>query len=326
MKKFAVGFASLLLVGSLAAFAACDDGVRDDGTVPGNYREVSVQQAVQALDAVGADNLLGDTSADDWSLGMSVSGKASLSAEQGDDRYSVSAESGMQFSIGAGESDELALLLSSENSVSLEQVVDTETAVSSDADVNLYIADQYLYLNIAATASAGGSQSTDTTKTKVPLDLGGTPSLPSTPSGSEIDFSTLLTDMADYGASISIDDSSGVKLRVSFTGEALDEVLREVFGSMYPVDSSSLDLQLGADAAVETYFVINAEGKLVSVSAKVDVDVTILDAKFDMTTGGYYGDTGNDIVFGCDASFAFEVGDVDVRLPGDLDTYPEGIL
>ena len=65
MKKLWTAFACLLLVGVLAALSACG-GVQSDGSVPGDYRSVTVAEAVQALDAVGAESPLGDTSAEGW--------------------------------------------------------------------------------------------------------------------------------------------------------------------------------------------------------------------------------------------------------------------
>ena len=321
MKKLWTAFACLLLVGVLAALSACG-GVQSDGSVPGDYRSVTVQEAVQALEAVGAESPLGDTSAEGWSFGAKARAEASVTAEQGSASLEAEARSEMQLSIGAGEQDELIFLMACENSAEAHGSLADDAAADAAARANVYIDGENLYLDIGAEASAGGAADSSSYKKKIPLDLG-IPSLPQIPGAAEADFASLLNSLAESGADIAIDDSDGVKVRASFSTAALEELLREVLGSIYPVDASTLDLRIGAGAAAQVFLVVDGEGQFASLSVKADFEATVAAATFDMATGEYI-EEGKDISFRCKASAALEAGDVSVDLPGDLDTYPEG--
>lgn len=321
MKKLWTAFACLLLVGVLAALSACG-GVQSDGSVPGDYRSVTVQEAVQALEAVGAESPLGDTSAEGWSFGAKARAEASVTAEQGSASLEAEARSEMQLSIGAGEQDELIFLLACENSAEAHGALADDAAADAAARANVYIDGENLYLDIGAEASAGGAADSSSYKKKIPLDLG-IPSLPQIPGAAEADFASLLNALAESGADIAIDDSDGVKVRASFSTAALEELLREVLGSIYPVDASTLDVRIGAGAAAQVFLVVDGEGQFTSLSVKADFEATVAAATFDMATGEYI-EEGKDISFRCKASAALEAGDVSVDLPGDLDTYPEG--
>mgnify|MGYP005782642581 FL=1 len=321
MKKLWTAFTCLLLVGVLAALSACG-GVQSDGSVPGDYRSVTVQEAVQALEAVGAESPLGDPSAEGWSFGAKARAEASVTAEQGSASLEAEARSEMQLSIGAGEQDELIFLLACENSAEAHGSLADDAAADAAARANVYIDGENLYLDIGAEASAGGAADSSSYKKKIPLDLG-IPSLPQIPGAAEADFASLLNSLAESGADIAIDDSDGVKVRASFSTAALEELLREVLGSIYPVDASTLDLRIGAGAAAQVFLVVDGEGQFASLSVKADFEATVAAATFDMATGEYI-EEGKDISFRCKASAALEAGDVSVDLPGDLDTYPEG--
>lgn len=321
MKKLWTALACLLLVGVLAALSACG-GVQSDGSVPGDYRSVTVQEAVQALEAVGAESPLGDPSAEGWSFGAKARAEASVTAEQGSASLEAEARSEMQLSIGAGEQDELIFLLACENSAEAHGSLADDAAADAAARANVYIDGENLYLDIGAEASAGGAADSSSYKKKIPLDLG-IPSLPQTPGAAEADFASLLNSLAESGADIAIDDSDGVKVRASFSTAALEELLREVLGSIYPVDASTLDVRIGAGAAAQVFLVVDGEGQFASLSVKADFEATVAAATFDMATGEYI-EEGKDISFRCKASAALEAGDVSVDLPGDLDTYPEG--
>lgn len=321
MKKLWTALACLLLVGVLAALSACG-GVQSDGSVPGDYRSVTVQEAVQALEAVGAESPLGDPSAEGWSFGAKARAEASVTAEQGSASLEAEARSEMQLSIGAGEQDELIFLLACENSAEAHGSLADDAAADAAARANVYIDGENLYLDIGAEASAGGAADSSSYKKKIPLDLG-IPSLPQIPGAAEADFASLLNSLAESGADIAIDDSDGVKVRASFSTAALEELLREVLGSIYPVDASTLDVRIGAGAAAQVFLVVDGEGQFTSLSVKADFEATVAAATFDMATGEYI-EEGKDISFRCKASAALEAGDVSVDLPGDLDTYPEG--
>ena len=321
MKKLWTALTCLLLVGVLAALSACG-GVQSDGSVPGDYRSVTVAEAVQALDAVGAESPLGDTSAEGWSFGAKARAEASVTAEQGSASLEAEARSEMQLSIGAGEQDELIFLMACENSAEAHGSLADDTAADAAARANVYIDGENLYLDIGAEASAGGAADSSSYKKKIPLDLG-IPSLPQIPGAAEADFASLLNALAESGADIAIDDSDGVKVRASFSTAALEELLREVLASIYPVDASKLDLRIGAGAAVQVFLVVDGEGQFTSLSVKADFEATVAAATFDMATGEYI-EEGKDSSFRCKASAALEAGDVSVDLPGDLDTYPEG--
>lgn len=321
MKKLWTALTCLLLVGVLAALSACG-GVQSDGSVPGDYRSVTVQEAVQALEAVGAESPLGDPSAEGWSFGAKGRAEASVTAEQGSASLEAEARSEMQLSIGAGEQDELIFLLACENSAEAHGSLADDAAADAAARANVYIDGENLYLDIGAEASAGGAADPISYKKKIPLDLG-IPSLPQIPGAAEADFASLLNALAESGADIAIDDSDGVKVRASFSTAALEELLREVLGSIYPVDASTLDVRIGAGAAAQVFLVVDGEGQFTSLSVKADFEATVAAATFDMATGEYI-EEGKDISFRCKASAALEAGDVSVDLPGDLDTYPEG--
>lgn len=321
MKKLWTALVCLLLVGVLAALSACG-GVQSDGSVPGDYRSVTVQEAVQALEAVGAESPLGDTSAEGWSFGAKARAEASVTAEQGSASLEAEARSEMQLSIGAGEQGDLVFLMACENSAEAHGSLADDAAADAAARANVYIDGENLYLDIGAEASAGGAADSSSYKKKIPLDLG-IPSLPQIPGAAEADFASLLNALAESGADIAIDDSDGVKVRASFSTVALEELLREVLGSIYPVDASTLDLRIGAGAAAQVFLVVDGEGQFTSLSVKADFEATVAAATFDMATGEYI-EEGKDISFRCKASAALEAGDVSVDLPGDLDTYPEG--
>ena len=321
MKKLWTALTCLLLVGVLAALSACG-GVQSDGSVPGDYRSVTVQEAVQALEAVGAESPLGDPSAEGWSFGAKARAEASVTAEQGSASLEAEARSEMQLSIGAGEQDELIFLMACENSAEAHGSLADDAAADAAARANVYIDGENLYLDIGAEASAGGAADPISYKKKIPLDFG-IPSLPQIPGAAEADFASLLNALAESGAEIAIDDSDGVKVRASFSTAALEELLREVLGSIYPVDASTLDLRIGAGAAAQVFLVVDGEGQFTSLSVKADFEATVAAATFDMATGEYI-EEGKDISFRCKASAALEAGDVSVDLPGDLDTYPEG--
>ena len=183
MKKLWTALTCLLLVGVLAALSACG-GVQSDGSVPGDYRSVTVAEAVQALEAVGAESPLGDPSAEGWSFGAKGRAEASVTAEQGSASLEAEARSEMQLSIGAGEQDELIFLLACENSAEAHGSLADDAAADAAARANVYIDGENLYLDIGAEASAGGAADSSSYKKKIPLDLG-IPSLPQIPGAAE---------------------------------------------------------------------------------------------------------------------------------------------
>ena len=314
MKKLlALGCAAVLL-GGTAAFAASGG---DSAVIKGNYTKPSAEELNAAIDAIDEEKLFGDTSAEDYSFGISVRGDLSVevtSSEgsvnmEGDAEYAFSAaKDGMA---GAGK----ASLSMQANGAQLPSDISMETQLYND--------DAYLYMQ--ATLSEGGTEASIGGKLSyeklyaLAEELAGdlsaavlTESAPPTtlPAPQAPDLAEAIAQLEAAGVEVGLDAADGVKLRFT-AGDAYFAALEaEAETAGTPIEFS--------DKTLEIYLYINEEGLFEQFSAVVDIAFDVKDEE-------------NPGSVAMRANFVLKQENVKPQLPSDLgdeNKYPslDGLL
>lgn len=335
MKKILSLITALLLVFALAMFAACSGGsVADTGKIEGNYKEPTSEELNAALESIDASKLFGDMSAEDWKFGVNVSADLSASVKMGTTEMgSASVELSYLFNVAAGEAG-LDMKGAGSVSATVKESMTEEDGSSSmqtmEATAKAYNDSEYVYLN--ATAKQTGKEDA-TIKGNLSFDtimsiVGGY--LPMAADEeveggltSGFDLTEIVAMLDTYGLKLEMDNSNGLKIKLSASKETFDAIVDTVIGMMgvYDAEESESSFIQFTTAVFELYIQIDKDGKFVAVAANFNI-VASVDASAMMSANAA---ADNNMTVTAKGVFAVEASSKTASLPADLNTYTEDL-
>ena len=320
MKKFLMTAACGLLAFSLSVFAACGDDTPKKGTVEGDFSqeatETEVTDAADALDsAFESGTLIGDVESEDWSFGAALSAEAEIKFTVDGESSTTSFSLDYKLTGAPGETDSLAL--AGAGSFSLKGEESADMSVYNDAD-NVYIdmssAEGGAKIRMSWSAlfetigSLGGSMlpAAMAADTQLPAESqpgGSEPGASDTATEEENWFADLFLSLTEAGFKIYVDDSDGVKVKISATDSVMAALAADL-GS----DTGAAGLAFEEGAVLDAYIAMDKDGALSQVSAVVDISAT-------MTMEGAA------VGFALSGNISVSSFDGKVELPSDLSSY-----
>lgn len=277
MKKILAILMAAALSLSVFAFAACGNDV---GVISGNYKEATAEEAVEELEKVELSGLFGDVTASDWSFGLALTAEqsASVSGKADGDSVTASESAAAEYKMvvsktstgvdvkGAGEAS-FSYVYSipasfSEGEVAEEGEFEFETNVYNDAN-NAY----FTY---------------DDTNYYMEMGLGGMITYALTMfSAGTVDMSDLDYDAEDiaalmeqYNMTLSMDASSGLKLKLSASEDTFKEYIDQWVSEMTEGYGYNVTYELNT-ATLDVYFAIDANGQFSGFGVNYNVNATV---------------------------------------------------
>lgn len=314
MKKILAVVLSLLLVCTFGFMVGCDkpsDSESDDITkseidavTKGDYKEPTDAELEQALTSISIDNLFGDMTKEDWKFGLEVKADVSGSAINGEETYEADGSVEYKVSIakaatgldikGAGAAN-LTLKYPMSVSSAPEGEENTATAVQTVQSVlqaNIYNDSEMVYLGAS---KKDGDAEAEELKIKISYEaigamlqeiIGGFDqnTQPYAEAGTETGFDQVLATMKQLGIKVLMDNSDGIKIKISADKNALNNILLMVLqlvgDSELPMagDASQtpqLPVSISDQSKVEIYFVVDKDGKFVAFASKAELGATV---------------------------------------------------
>ena len=358
MKKVFAALAAAAMALSVCAFTGCDfNSNTDDNKKPeivnpddnngdgenkgdeennegdkGGYREVTDEELEAIIGGIDTEKLLAEdvtgtvinaTLSGEFSMGYFASGSASAEI---DTKLSVDEELN---TFGTGNATVKAEYFYFEDGNPITQ--------SIDADGKTYFDGQYLYAE--ATGSALGTELGDDTKVKLNIAringvlLGLAAQGPDDGEGGEVGdglqsyltLSNMLAMAKEYSINIAVDDSDGIKFKLSATEQtfwtALETAARQGYFGEQDIDPVTMVAVMKASVTFNTflfdvYFSIDKDGAFESVSVDMDFDIKVAGAFMTLVTGS---------VLPLPDLTASLTGSVKLYTHSEIVTIPEGI-
>lgn len=312
----------LLIAGMMLSFVGC--GEKDNYAVKGKYQEVTYEEAATKLSALDSEKLLEETQTEE-ALGISASVgldklALSFSAGSGEQALSMNVDANLKASYALKIGTEVQGAGSVSGKIKAEGNALGIDPVDQAIDVELSNENELLYLY--------NKKDEEGTPSKVKMsledimenlefsygDLGMTfaEELPDTssPDMGGIEMDGILSNLNEYGLKYYVDDSDGLKFKVSATKDTLLKTMESAAEN----DPWFSVLELGKKDtfAIDFYLSVDAEGHLEKIALDVNVDITL---------SGGIGENAASVSFTAKGGFSFEVKTVTVTLPSDLDAY-----
>lgn len=264
MKKFLAIIASAILAVCMFAFAACDNNGNNDnsGVVAGDYKEPTEDELKTTIDDVDEDKIF-----------------------EGLTGYELDAKFNVNISADGTDSD-MAAALNFKVTTANQSLLGTGTAsLTSSGDngmnvnANVYLDSSYAYANVMGLSQVLGS---DEFKAKVnygTLLEGVTGKLPmAAEEEAEPDESLNLAEMLalldEYKIGVGLDNSNGLKLKLSVTEESVWLLAAE--GGLSPIEIASYKKMVTFNTFVfDVYFALNEDGSFSQASVNLDIDAAL---------------------------------------------------
>lgn len=250
MKKFLALIVSALLAVTLFAFAGCGN----EGVVSGNYKEVTADELKVALDDVDA------TKISEGLKGYEIASKFDV---QSNGSTALVANISLNDKTVYDENNDLK----GNGTLSLNfKYGDDEFT----ANGNSYISDGYVY-----TDTSGKTNGEEQPRQKLKFEYGGVldyvknllPVTFATTSTSGT-FDSIIQLLNEYSIKVSMDNSNGLKLKLSFTEDTIKDLLAEL-----PVGADTGLMQFNK-FLFDVYFALDSEGRFSQLSLNTDIDIT----------------------------------------------------
>ena len=272
MKKLAVAFAASAVAVSMLAFAGCGEPQPDKGAIKGNYEEKTPEQTTEILGNVNTDKIFNDET-DAVNIGINVDLNGAFNygemlnangALKLDYKMSASADS----LAGTGTMALNASFMSMFSGEKQEQKIDFSGTASNDA--------QWIYA------------ASDDNKIKINLEdianiIGNNDGIIISPASfyeaeDAINVSQILAMAQQFGVKIAIDNSEGVKIKMSVTEETVWKVI-ETVGAEEGLTGEMITRIKGFvtfnSFKFDVYFAIDSEGAFSGASVVMDIDVKV---------------------------------------------------
>ena len=276
MKKLLTVTVAALLAVSVCAFTACTDKNTKEsvGVIKGNYKEVEAAQLQTVLETVENNtesNLSGLEFTADLSLSYGVANVMSVSADA-----SLAYKLAMTVSeeeIDVAGSGEGKLNYKSETAIA----DGSKTTVETPYDFKIYNDCDYMYLDV--------SKGTDQ-KLKIGLDEifdRVIDYIPGDDEGEETSVAEMLGTLSEAGVKTYLDNTDGIKIKLSITKDCFDKVLENVIDStdgvipdeiagMITAFTSSLEFTA---LKFDMYFAFDNAGTFLQFATDIDIALTV---------------------------------------------------
>lgn len=343
MKKFLVLAMASMMTLSVGLLSACADpagpgGVKPDGTISGNYKEPTRDELSAALSHIETDQVVGDTQSADWALHLGASLEAGFSFTVGEGESALT---------GSGKADLEAALSLEKNEDNTSADLAGLSATINEAKVTLpgddgkpvaYSAEGGAYVDTAGTAYADltlkGGEDELTVKGKDSLsDLlqligglvssapmagysllseqaqDGTGEISGEASAQLFSADELLEVLAQYSVKLEMDDSEGLKFRLTASAETVAKIMEE--------QNVEADLAF-TQCNIVLYVALDESYMLQAVSLVADVEGSVAANAALMMPA---------VSFEANLKLSFGVEEKSsVKVPADLDSYTESII
>lgn len=346
MKKLLVMAMASMMTLSVGLLSACvgpmePGGVNSDGTISGNYREPTKDELSAALSHIDTDTIVGDTQSADWSfhLGAGLEAGFSLTMGEGESAltYAGNADLEAALSLKKNEDNTSADLAGLSAKINEAKV----TIPDADGKKTEYSATGGAYVDTAGTAYADltlkGGEDELTIKGKDSLsDLlqligqlvpsvptagyslfaeqtdgtqDGTGEISGEASAQLISADYLLEVLAQYSVKLEMDDSDGLKFRLTASEETVATLLEEQ-GATVELAFTQCDVALYI--SLDDAYMLRAISLVADVEGSVAANEAIMLPK---------------ISFDASVKLSLGVeGESLVEIPSDLDSYTESII
>lgn len=275
MKKAGIAVAGVLLAGTLFACTACGEGGANTGIVNGNFtEEASSEQLNTAIEKIDTDNAFVDMTQETWKFGLQLSVdlevKTTTTVTIGNDSAKSESTNKIGGKLDFSMDQDMSMLANGNFTSSTKVTGDGENA-SAQGKVNVYLDGSYVYVD----ATADG----ESEKMKISMaDIMGSigDMIPMSESEAEgepvedigsFDISEVLAELADMGGKVYLDESDGLKIKISFGKELILGAMDEIpnFGEM------SAMLKFDEACALDFYVVFDKDGKFGQFSFNTNI-------------------------------------------------------
>lgn len=342
MKKFVAVLMSTTLLCSFALFTACSDkqGNGGGGKLDGDFSTEATDEEVAAAltkfqNAVEGNTIVGDTEADDWSFGFESDADISFSMIGVEAGAGEGAQSDVNLNIDLDVGYKLIIGNSAVSGAGDLSLKGSGSVVGSNADYSakVYNDADYFYVDMSSVPGmskvkmtyetvAGALESVGSGESQTPTDTPATMSADVAPGAgteneggqgtetapsSEID--EIVAGLKEVGCKVYIDDSDGLKVKLSVSEETVDMLLEAI--GLVPAESADALIDFSV-FSFDLYFAMTDDGVFSQISAdfdiKASVDLGDYLGKFDAACSGY---------------IYVKAYDGTVELPDDLGEYTE---
>lgn len=287
MKKLIAAATCTLLLGTFA-LCACGDGEEPKGQIKGNYVEITSSELTEKLSGITTEKLFGDTSADDWRFGVECTSDieivADIEAKGGEnatpfinlDLEEQSTLKTMLYSSDRPELNNKSIKLQNNNKLKgklgKSEMLGVDEDIDFDYSINVHADDDYIYLQIPDMSAlplpfeiAAGKFKTPTKNLFFTLaDI-----LPTTVARAAEGDSEATDDfIKDYSLKAYIDESDGLKIKLSANKQSLYALLEEMGVSK----ATAEDFATFNNFAIDLYFEQAESGKFERAGLVVDID------------------------------------------------------
>ena len=342
MKKFAALLMSMTLLSSLALFVACGDSDKQEnqGKLDGDFSTEATDEEVTAVltklqNAVDGNTFLGDTAAEDWSFGFDAGADVSFSMVGLEPGSGENAQVGANVHFDLGVGYKLIIGNSAVSGAGDLSVKGSGSVMGSNANYSakIYNDADYLYMDMSSVPGypkvkltyetvMGAIESVGSGESQTPADTPSTMSADAAPgTGSEneggqgtetapsSDIAKIVAGLKEVGCKVYIDDSEGLKVKLSISEETVDMILEAL--ELVPADGADALVDFSA-FSFDLYFAMTEDGVFSYLSADFDV-------KMSLDLGEHLGKYGIE----CSGYIYAKSYEGTVKLPDDLAEYTE---
>jgi len=370
MKKIIALAASVVLAGSMFAFAGCkdDEDSTIDTTIPGDYQEVSKEDASAALEKLDPEKMLPDISTDataklgfelgsDMTINANIPVTASMSGQSAQGKITMSASEEVKYNLvvsDKGESYTGAGYANANLSANTSMMGESQD-MNASAKIKLYNDTQKIYASLdelKTPGEKGGSQDSELAGTKYKFDINelielimSTPAEPDDPSldpnpaalyaesedsaTENIGFAEYIGMLEDLKVKVSLDQKSGLKVKLSATKESYDAILAYLESNMSEDPKVAETIATVKDSVtvnkfnVDIYLSFAESGLFEKAAIDMDIDVKVKGTLLTQFIGSDEATAGMKLEYG-DSTFAVKGGLYLGTYDGTV-TLPDGI-
>ncbi|MDE7440366.1 MAG: hypothetical protein K2N23_07665 [Clostridia bacterium] len=300
-KRIFAAFAAAAVAVSMFAFAGCGDNDKPDGddtnktpagVIEGDYKEKNDEEIKDIVDNLNPGDLFGDLESPTASLGMHVTEETEMGFAMGmymvanskvNFDYKMSYAAQPEYAAGKGSFGlDANVSMLDETGTPQSQTMKVSADVCNDME--------YVYGSVSGLGDAAMTGKIDMDKLLEYVGGIGGMSLLETSEitgSSEFDIAGILAMAQSFGIGIAIDDSDGVKVKLSATQETIWKALAAA-----DIDEEMITTVKGAVTfnkfQFDVYFSIDKDGKFDRASEVMDIDVKVNPAALSDLIGEEY--------------------------------------
>lgn len=265
MKKILAISASAILAAATFAFSACGDG--DKGTIKGDYKEATAEEVQTALDGVEEEKIFGSLN------GIQLGAKLDFSSSS--DETASSASINLDYKLAFGDE-----VLGS-GSFGFKANEDGE---QEELTATAYIDGKYAYATLGGNFS---DENNENQEIKAKINYGtllegiadylpsadGTDASGNISAEETLNIAEILALVKEYDLGLAMDDTDGVKLKISVTQETVWTILEEKISAATVAEYKNA--VTFNTFVFDVYFAIDSANAFGGLGVKIDIDAKI---------------------------------------------------